>query len=262
MKMHIKKIMLVGLLVNCFPALAYESYFNYEHKYGTASRYHGDNFGISVDFDKQAYVGLNIDLFNKKKNQYSLNNIVSNYYEFYMGYNFKLAEQLTLTPNLELRFYSGGGYKAKSINMPTHEVGDVSDSLRSGARYTPGLKLTWDALENFNIYTQYRYEYRKVSRKKREDSVQGYINNRSRNRFDVGLNYQINNDWSADYNFRYFKANYILQNDKKNDYQHGMTINWQATEEWLFKVGAEDVAKNIHTDTREAKLKFGINYHF
>ena len=112
------------------------------------------------------------------------------------------------------------------------------------------------------MYGQYRFEYRKVSRSKREDSVQGYVNNRSRNRFDIGANYALSTDWNIGYRFAYFRANYVLQNDKKHDYQQEIDINWQATKDWQINFAAEDVAKKVHSDARETKLGLGLSYLF
>lgn len=243
--------------------LAYRTYFKYAHSYGTTSHYHGDNFGLYLDFDSNAYLGLSIDTYNQQKNKLFFDDIVSNYYQMYGGYNFNLTDQLILTPNMEVRFYSGGGYKAKNKeNLPHYQVGDVSDSQRQGARYTPGLKLTWLNSDELSFYTQYRFEYRKVSRNKREDSVQGYVGNTSRNRFDIGIDFTPITDWNIGYRLSYLKGNYILQNDKKHDYQQQINIDWQATNNWQINFSAEDVAKSTHTDSREAKLTLGLTYGF
>lgn len=243
--------------------MVYKTYFKYAHSYGSSSHYHGDNFGLYVDFDKNAYVGMNIDIYNQLKNKIFFDDVVSNYYQIYGGYHFYLTDQLVLTPNMELRFYSGGGYKAKSQdNLPRYQVGDVSDSQRPGARYTPGLKLTWLTHDNLAFYTQYRYEFRKISRNKREDPIQGYVGNTSRNRFDLGANWNLFDDWSVGYQFSYFKGNYVLQNDKKHDYQQEMNINWQLAHDWQINFVAEDVAKSLNNDSREAKLKLGFTYLF
>uniref|UniRef100_UPI00370D43CD oligogalacturonate-specific porin KdgM family protein n=1 Tax=Orbus sturtevantii TaxID=3074109 RepID=UPI00370D43CD len=181
----------------------------------------------------------------------------------YGGYNFYLMDQLVLTPSLQARFYSGGGYKAKSKNnLPTYQVGDVSDSQRPGARYTPGLKLTWQNSNSLAFYGQYRFEYRKVSRNKRQDSVQGYVGNRIRNRFDIGVDFAPISDWNVGYRVSYLKGNYILQNNKRHDYQQEITANWQVVNDWQINFAAQDVAKNIHSNAREAKLKLGLTYAF
>lgn len=241
----------------------YKTYFKYAHHYGLSSHYHGDNFGLYLDFNDQAYLGLSVHTYNQLKNRMLFDDLVSNYYQLYGGYSFHLTDQWVLTPNLEIRFYSGGGYKAKSNdNLPHYQVGDVSDSQRPGVRYTPGLKLAWLYSDNLSFYSQYRFEYRKVSRSKREDSVQGYVANRSRNRFDVGVNFSPLSDWNMGYRLSYLRGNYILQDGKRHDYQQEINVDWQATKNWQVNFSAEDVAKSVHSDSREAKLALGLTHLF
>ncbi|OCG37418.1 oligogalacturonate-specific porin KdgM family protein [Gilliamella sp. Gris1-4] len=241
----------------------YKTYFKYVHNYGLRSRYHSDNFGLHLDFDKQGYLGIGITTYNQLKDRVFFDDLASNYYQMYGGYNFYLADNWILTPNMEVRFYSGGGYKAKSKeNIPHYQLGDVSDSQRPGMRYAPALKLTWLSDNDLSFYGQYRFEYRKVSRNKREDSVQGYVDNRSRNRFDIGTHYVLSPDWNIGYRFSYLKGNYVLQNDRKHDYQQEVDINWQATKDWQINFAAEDFAKKVHSSARETKLALGLSYLF
>lgn len=245
------------------PNFAYKTFFKYMHNYGLNSHYHSDNFGLHLDFANKGYLGIGISTYNQMKNKMFFENLVSSHYQMYGGYHFYLADNWVLTPNMEVRFYSGGGYKAKNKeNIPHYQLGDVSDSQRPGMRYAPALKLTWLATDDLSLYGQYRFEYRKVSRSKREDSVQGYVANRSRNRFDIGANYALSTDWNIGYRFAYFRANYVLQNDKKHDYQQEIDINWQATKDWQINFAAEDVAKKVHSDARETKLGLGLSYLF
>ncbi|MFQ1054406.1 oligogalacturonate-specific porin KdgM family protein [Gilliamella apicola] len=242
---------------------SYKTYFKYAHHYGLSSHYHGDSFGLYADFDKKGYIGLSLNTYNQIKNRILFDDLVSSHYQIYGGYNFYLADQWVLTPNIEVRFYSGGGYKAKSVeNLPHYQLGDVSDSQRPGVRYSPALKLTWLQSDDVSFYSQYRFEYRKVSRSKREDSVQGYVDNRSRNRFDVGTDINLSPDWNIGYRFSYLKGNYVLQNDKRHDYQQELDINWQVTKAWQVNFAAEDVAKRVHSDSRETKLALGLSYLF
>lgn len=262
MKKIFKPLLLIGLSTLCTATFASETYIHYQHTYGSSSHYHGDNLGLLHDFDGEAYIGANISVYNRNKNKI-LDDIVSNYYEIYGGYNFELTDTLTLTPNAEFRFYSGGGYTAKATeNRPAFQVGDVSDPQRQGARYTPGLKLTWAAMDDLVLYTQYRYEYRKVVRSKRVDTVQGTVNNLSRHRFDLGAVYEVIEDLNLGYRISYYDANYIMQDNKKHDYQQEVTVDWQADYEWQINFAAEDVAKSVTSNSREAKLKLGFTYTF
>lgn len=263
MKKLISPLLLGVVMSSSAYALDYNSYFEYEHWYGTNSHYNGDKFGIFVNFDDEAYVGLNINTYNQEKNKVLFENVVSDFYELYGGYNFELADNLTLTPSFELRMYSGGGYKKNAVeNKPTYQVGDVSDSQRGGARYTPGLKLSYQLLENLNVHAQYRYEYRTVSRNKREDTKQGYADNQARSNYEVGLSYVPFEDWTIDYRFAYLHGNYVLQNEKHDDYQQELKVNYAVTDELGIYLGAEDVARSLHDDKREAKLKVGLSYLF
>lgn len=242
---------------------AYQTYFKYMHHYGLSSHYHGDNFGLLIDFDKDAYLGIEMSTYNQLKNRLFFDDVVSSYYQMYGGYHFYLTDQLVLTPNMEVRFYSGGGYKGKSSdNLPKYQVGDVSESQRPGARYAPGLKLAFLYSDNLSFYSQYRFEYRKVSRNKRDDSVQGYVGNRSRHRFDIGTDFTPLTDWNMGYRLSYLKGNYILQNDERHDYEQELDVNWQATKDWQINLAAQDVAKRLHSDSREAKLGLGVTYSF
>ena len=72
----------------------------------------------------------------------------------------------------------------------------------------------------------------------------------------------MSDDWNIGYRFSYLKGNYVLHNDKRHDYQQELDINWQATKAWQVNFAAEDVAKSVHSDAREAKLALGLSYLF
>lgn len=130
--------MLASLLLLSGSVVASETYFHYQHSYGTQNKYHGDEFGILHQTDEKAWVDITIHLYNKGKNV-ALDDVVSNSYSMTVGYDYALNNTLTLTPNMEARFYSGG----KSGEATT---GDVGDTQKAGARYTPGLKLSWQVI--------------------------------------------------------------------------------------------------------------------
>ncbi|WP_018917876.1 oligogalacturonate-specific porin KdgM family protein [Vreelandella zhanjiangensis] len=237
--------MLVGNTVS-----ASDTYFHYEHSYATENRYHGDEFGIFHQTDIGAWVGVAIRLYNQESDAV-LEDVVSNSYSLKTGYDYALSPELTLTPNLETRFYSGG-----STDQGFGE--DPGDSQKAGARYTPGLKLSWQAAEPLNLYTQYRFDYRKVTRSIADEGEQ----NHRRHRIEVGADYAVLDNLTLSYTAYYYDGNYWLADSKEHDYRQDFDIALDVTPQWQLNLGAEDVARSAIESGREARIKAGFTYLF
>ncbi|MCS3432221.1 oligogalacturonate-specific porin KdgM family protein [Klebsiella sp. BIGb0407] len=242
--------MLASLLLLSGSVVASETYFHYQHSYGTQNKYHGDEFGILHQTDEKAWVDITIHLYNKGKNV-ALDDVVSNSYSMTVGYDYALNNTLTLTPNMEARFYSGG----KSGEATT---GDVGDTQKAGARYTPGLKLSWQVISPLTLYTQYRYDYRKINRSAAGEGEQ----NRHRHRLEGGIAFAALDTLILTYQANYYNADYILANNKKSDYQQDVKADWIFLPDWQLNLAAEDVAKSKTSNSREALLKAGFTYRF
>lgn len=232
------------------PTMASETFIHYQHSYGTQNRYHGDEFGILHQADGGGWVDMTIHLYNNNEDV-ALDDVVSNSYSMTVGYDYALSESLTLTPNIETRFYSGGTSGEGTENDP-------GDTQKAGARYTPGLKLNWQIAAPFAIYTQYRYDYRKITRSLASDDEQ----NKHRQRFEGGIQYSPLSTLTLSYKAYYYNADYVLADNKKHDYQQDIDIDWNFLPRWQLNLGAEDVAKSKTGSSRETLLKAGFTYQF
>lgn len=177
--------------------------------------------------------------------------MVSNSYAMTVDYDYALSDTLILTPNIEARFYSGGTSGEGTENDP-------GDTQKAGARYTPGVKLSWQTSDLFGVYTQYRYDYRKITRSLASDDEQ----NKHRHRLEGGISYTPVDTLTLSYKACYYHADYILANNKKHDYQQDVNIDWTFLPDWQINLGLEDVAKNKTRGGREALLKAGFTYRF
>lgn len=249
-----KTLSLTGLLLTTLfisgNTLASETYIHYQHSYGTKNHYHGDEFGILHQADGGGWIDMTIHLYNKNKNV-ALDDVVSNSYSMTAGYDYALYDTLTLTPNIEARFYSGGTSGEGTANDP-------GDTQKAGARYTPGLKLAWQIVQPFGVYTQYRYDYRKITRSVASDDEQ----NKHRHRLEGGLIYTPVDTLTLTYKAYYYHADYILANNQKHDYQQDIDIDWTFLPDWQLNLGLEDVARNKTSGGRESLLKAGFTYRF
>lgn len=230
--------------------LASDTYFTFEHSYASENRYHGDEFGILHETDMGAWVGVDIRLYNQEQDVV-LEDIVSSSYSLKTGYDYDLSPELVLTPNFEARFYSGG-----SADQGFGE--DPGDTQKAGARYTPGLMLTWQLSDAFNVHTQYRFDYRKVTRAIAREGEQ----NRRRHRFQVGAAYAMLDNLTVAYTAYYYDANYWLTDRKEHDYRQDLDFAIDITPQWQLNLGAEDVARSAIDSGREARLKAGFTYLF
>lgn len=248
-----KKIIILGLSGLFFlPSItsASETYFFYEHSYATENRIHSDNFGLLHE-QGDAWYKIKIDFYGKNKDT-AFDEVVSNSYSFFSGYHFHLNNLLTLSPSMQARFYSGG---TSGQGTP----GEMGDSQTAGARYTPGLMLSWQAADPLSLYTQYRYDYRKLARGR---AAKGEQLNRHRHRYEVGTEYHLLENLALRYKAFWHKADYVLADNKKHDYQQDIYIDWQVNPAWQLNIGAQDVAKSAQEGGREALLKTGVTYTF
>ncbi|QHM71793.1 oligogalacturonate-specific porin KdgM family protein [Mixta intestinalis] len=249
-----KNLFLATCLVNVAllssAALASETFIHYQHQYASENHFHSEKFGILHQADNGGWVDITIHLYNKNKDA-TLDDVVSNAYSLQVGYDYQLFPQITLTPNIEARFYSGG-------TSGEGTSGDISDTQKAGARYTPGLKLAWQVATPVSLYTQYRYDYRKITRAVAKEDEQ----NRHRHRIEAGINYQPLDNLTLSCKAYYYQADYILADNKKHDYQHDIDIDWNIFPRLQLNLGAEDVAKSKVNDGREVLLKAGFTYRF
>ena len=249
-----KTLSVTALLINTLlfgtHALASETYIHYQHSYGMQNRYHGDEFGVLHQADGGGWMDITIHLYNKNQDV-AIDDVVSNSYSMTAGYNYALTEALTLMPSIEARFYAGG-----TSGEGTED--DPGDTQKAGARYTPGLKLSWQIAAPFNIHAQYRYDYRKITRSLASDDEQ----NKHRHRIEGGMHYSPFDTLTLSYTAYYYDADYILADNQQHDYQQDINIDWTFLPRWQLNLGAEDVAKSKTSSGREALLKAGFTYRF
>jgi hypothetical protein len=237
----------LGLGASC--AYSTENQVSYEHSYGTMNRYHNDTFSVFSYTDSGLYLGGSVYFYNAQKDV--IDDWLTHSESIFTGYSYALTDQWHVIPNLEAKFYtgssSGQGY-----------TGDIGETETAGSRYTPGLKLTYQADADWLLMTQYRFDVRKISRAKRTDDDP----DTHRQRFDIGVVYSGLNALTISYTVSYHQGNYVMYDNKKHDYKQDLSVGYHFADSWIANVGAEDVAYSTESSSREAKLKAGITYTF
>lgn len=108
------------------------------------------------------------------------------------------------------------------------------------------------------LYTQYRYDYRKINHSQASENEQ----NEHYHRIEADIAYSPVDTMTLAYQANYYNADYILYNNKKSDYQQDIKADGTFLPDWQLNLVAEYIAKSKTSSGREALLKAGFTYRF
>ncbi|MFM2478011.1 oligogalacturonate-specific porin KdgM family protein [Celerinatantimonas sp. MCCC 1A17872] len=242
-----------GILASviALPSLANTAAISYQHMYRTHLRMHEDRLAMHYQFDKGLYLGIGLNLFNKKNDTFDDINNVSNYFD--IRYRYRYNDKWTFTPSIRLKFYTD------TDNDYDFDSDEISDNGDRGARYIPGLEVKYHFDKAFYAYGQYQYEIRKYANSKSDHPK---TPSDHRQVYRLGAKYSFESGLGIAYEYTYYNATYTLADNKSTDYAQQLTVSYRFNHEWQPYVGVEDLAASTTSDTREARLTAGFNYYF
>ncbi|MFM2484939.1 oligogalacturonate-specific porin KdgM family protein [Celerinatantimonas yamalensis] len=254
------KLISAAVILGLFSASSFAdtSTISYEHNYSTHNRFNTDNVFLDYQFSSGLYFGIGINLVNK--NNDTFDDLVD-YSEFFESkYNYQFNDKLTITPSLRLKYYVGGSYNFdyNSTTGDPESAGDVSDPGSIGARYIPGLAFNYKVAKNLSVLAGYQYELRKFSH--REGKTRG--DDRHRHVFNVGVDYNPNNQLELKYVYTYKNGDYVMSDNKKHDYEHLLEVSYRLNRDWKPYLKLADKAASVEKGTREAEITGGFSYYF
>ncbi|CAG8998842.1 MAG: hypothetical protein CENE_00802 [Candidatus Celerinatantimonas neptuna] len=245
------RLIIPSILLGLFSvsSMADTSAISYEHNYRTYNRVHSDRLYINYGFSNCLYLGVGVNLINKKND--TLDDVVSYSNIFDIHYRYHVNDKFSVTPLLRAKFYTGVG--------DDHDyTGEISDPGNSGARYMPGVKLNYTWGPKLSLFAKYNYEIRKFSHKKGKSR----LSTRHRNALMVGGDYHLSDALLVSYAFTFKHANYVLYDNRKSNYEQRLKVAYRAGDHWQPYLGVEDKAASTERNTREARLTAGFNYSF
>lgn len=223
-----------------FCASADSANINYRHQFTEEDSAHADRIKLGYRMDS----GLGFEAEMKyrtagDREDVAYDNIVNNGHEFTVSYNYKLSPKSTLTPAFQM------------------------DSSKDSTSYKFGLKYNYKINDTFYVATRYRLDAKKLDRDQVNDDLPDRAkDNQNTNRLEGWLGYTPANKWALEYQYIYFKTDYIRFDNKKSDYEQNMIVKYKLTKDWVPFMEVGDVKVNSTTDDRQARWRFGIQYNF
>lgn len=214
------------------------AYINYRHQFLEKSRMHADRVLLGIRLDNN--FGFQGELKYKTagdRRDVAFDNTVSSGHEFVVDYRYKIDSKWTMIPVVAL----------------------VSDS--TSITYRAGNRLNYKMSNDLTLGGRYRYDAKKLDRDKVDKSAPDRAKqNQHTHRYDFYLDYNINDRWSASYNLAYYDTDYIRYDNKKEDYEQGVSIKYKFDNRWTPFVEFGDVKVDSTTDSRQLRFRFGVNY--
>lgn len=231
-------------------AFADTSAISFEHNYRAHNRYHTDKLYLDYQFTNGLYMGVGTLLFNKKQDQYNDPVDYANIGD--VAYSYKYNDQLTITPFLGLKFYTGTSSTTNDF------VGEIDDSGAAGARYMPGLQVSYAFNDYVSAFSKYTYDARKFSHSKGTKATES----RYRNIYQVGFDVFPIHALDIQYRYTYKDATFTMYDNRSSDYEQLLQLSYQIDRNWQPYLGFEDLAFSTTSDTRELRFTTGVNYYF
>ncbi|WAH56081.1 oligogalacturonate-specific porin KdgM family protein [Pseudomonas silvicola] len=223
-----------------FQAHADTASIDYRHQYTDDDRAHADRIKLNYRLDS----GLGFEAEMKyrtagDRQDVAYDNMVNNGHEFTVSYNYVLNPQATLTPAFQM------------------------DSSSDATTYKFGLKYKHKLSDAFYVATRYRLDTRKLDRDKVDEDMPDHAKDDQRiNRFEGWLGYTPASKWAYEYQFIYFKTDYIRYDNRKSDYEQNLIIKYKLTQQWVPFMEIGDVKVDTTSDDRQVRWRLGVLYNF
>ena len=213
---------------------------NYRHQFTEEDSAHADRIKLNYRLDS----GLGFEAEMKyrtagDREDVAYDNMGNNGHEFTVSYNYKLSPQSTLTPAFQM------------------------DSSKDSTTYKLGLKYNYKINDAFYAATRYRLDTKKLDRDQVNEDLPDHIkDDQTTHRFEGWLGYTPASKWAYEYQFIYFKTDYIRYDNKKSDYEQNLIVKYKLTKEWAPFMEIGDVKVNSTSEDRQARWRLGVQYNF
>ena len=240
MNTTLRTLVTVATLSLPFYASADSASINYRHGYTEEDSAHSDRIKLNYRLDS----GLGFEAEMKyrtagDREDVAYDNMVNNGHEFTVSYNYALSPQSTLTPAFQM------------------------DSSKDSTTYKFGLKYNYKINNAFYVATRYRLDAKKLDRDQvNEDMPDRAKDDQNTHRVEGWLGYTPASKWAYEYQFIYFKTDYIRYDNKKSDYEQNLIIKYKLTKQWAPFMEVGDVKVNATSEDRQARWRVGIQYNF
>ncbi|GGL25914.1 porin [Pseudomonas brenneri] len=213
---------------------------NYRHQFTESDSIHADRVKLSYRMDNG--LGFEGELKYRTagdREDVAYDNIVNNGHELTTSYNYKLSAQSTLTPAFQI------------------------DSSKDSTSYKLGLKYSYKINDAFYVAARYRHDAKKLDRDLiNEDVPDRGKDNQNTNRVEGWLGYTPQSKWAYEYQYIYFKTDYIRYDNKKSDYEQNLIVKYKLTKQWAPFMEVGDIKVNSTSDDRQARWRLGVQYNF
>jgi len=233
---------LVTVATLCLPFCvnADSASINYRHQFTEDDSIHADRVKLSYRMDSG--LGFEGELKYRTagdREDVAYDNIVNNGHELTVNYNYKLSPQSRLTPALQI------------------------DSSKDATTYKLGLKYAYKINDTFYTAVRYRHDARKLDRDQvNEDIPDRAKDNQTTHRLEGWLGYTPASKWALEYQYIYFKTDYIRYDNKKSDYEQNMIVKYKLSKQWAPFMEIGDIKVNATRDDRQARWRLGVQYNF
>ncbi|MGY4493953.1 oligogalacturonate-specific porin KdgM family protein [Pseudomonas sp. TE3610] len=221
-------------------ALADTASIDYRHQYTDGDRAHADR--IKLNYRLSSGLGFEAEMKYRTggdRKDVAYDNMVNNGEEFTVSYNYALSPQSTLTPAFQM------------------------DSSSDATTYKFGLKYKYKINDRYYVATRYRLDTKKLNRDSIDEDMPDNAKNDQRvHRFEGWLGYTPASQWAYEYQFIYFKTDYIRFANKKNDYEQNLIIKYALTKQWVPFMEIGDIKVDTTSDDRQVRWRLGVVYNF
>ncbi|KMT52366.1 oligogalacturonate-specific porin KdgM family protein [Pseudomonas fildesensis] len=240
MNTTLRTLLTVATISLPFCASADSANINYRHQFTEDDSAHADR--IKLGYRMDSGLGFEGELKYRTagdRKDVAYDNIINNGHELTVSYIYKLSPQSTLTPAFQM------------------------DSSKDSTTYKVGLKYSYKINDAFYVATRYRLDTKKLDRDQiNEDLPDRIKDNQHTNRFEGWLGYTPASKWAFEYQYIYFKTDYIRYDNKKSDYEQNMIVKYKLTKEWAPFMEIGDVKVNSTSEDRQARWRLGVQYNF
>ncbi|MDE1165186.1 MAG: oligogalacturonate-specific porin KdgM family protein [Pseudomonas sp.] len=240
MNTTLRTLVAAATLVLPFHAHADTASLDYRHQYTDEDRAHADR--IKLNYRMDSGLGFEAEMKYRTagdRQDIAYDNMVNNGHEFSVNYNYLLSPRSTLTPAFQM------------------------DSSSDATTYKFGLKYKYKINDAFYMATRYRLDTKKLDRDKIDEDMADHAKDDQHiNRFEGWLGYTPASRWAYEYQFIYFKTDYIRYDNKKSDYEQNLSIKYKLTQQWVPFMEIGDIKVNTTSDDRQARWRLGVQYNF
>lgn len=228
-----KKITPIVFLLTFLSTNTFSTTLDYRHEYFDDYNSHRDRIQVAHRFGNN--LGFVLETKYRSggsKNGEAYSDLVSNGTEAEINYFYKVNNTYSLLPGLLQ--WSSSDYSS----------------------WRPFIRLNYKVNDDLTLSARYRYEYTRYDDKSiKNDDIT--------HRGDAWIAYSLSDTWRAEYNYVYKQSeDNNLYNNKKNDYEHNIKIDYKWSASWTPYIEAGNVSVRNSASDRQTRLRLGVKYTF